>query len=183
MRATEKNMANAISTVGDITTGRKCLTFHPDQYIKIILAAMQTARTGCAAVVDDTGALTGLLTEREVLRHIFRMVVDPTISHANLGKHLEDMKVRDVMIAAPATLDDTMDIEDALDRMTELGFRFMPVLNHKTRALIGVADERELAIHVKNRLAHMRREKAQKDAVISYLFHEPYGAGYTLHTV
>lgn len=184
MRETEKNIqAKSINTVGDIMADRKCLTFHKDQYIKIILAAMQKARTGCAAVVDDTGALAGLLTERHVLRHIFRLVTDPTISRANVGKYLEDMKVEDVMIARPATLDSAMDIEDALDRMTELGFRYMPVVNQRTRALMGVADERELAIHVKNRLAHVRREKAQKDAVISYLFHEPYGAGYTLHTV
>ena len=82
MRATEAKAVNKeISTVRDIAAMRKCLYFYPDQYIKIILSTMRHARTGCAGVVDDQGNLVGILTEREILRRIFEMVADATISH------------------------------------------------------------------------------------------------------
>lgn len=183
MRATRTNeQTGEVSTVGDIAATRKYLVFHPDQFIKIILATMQRAQIGCAAVVDDKGRLFGMLTEREILRRIFAMVADPTISHANLGKHIEDMRVYDVMIPDPVTLGKDTDIEDALARMTTLGFRFMPVVDEQTKKLIGLVDEREVAVHVKNRLDRVKREAAEKEAMLHHLFREPYGIGYGLQT-
>jgi CBS domain-containing protein len=177
MRATEeKKIKGEISTVGDIAATRKCLFFHPDQFIKIILTAMQHARTGCAGVIDDDGGLVGMLTEREILRRIFEMVSDPTIHRRNIGKHVDDMTVREIMIANPKTLKDDTDIEEALEVMTELGFRFMPVVSRDSRKLVGLVDEREVAIHVKNRLDRIKREAAEKEALLYSLFREPYGS-------
>ncbi len=179
MRATEEKKAKGeISTVGDIAATRKCLSFHPDQFIKIILTAMQNARTGCAGVVDDSGNLVGMLTEREILSRIFEMVDDPTINRRNIGKHVDDMTVRNVMIANPKTLKADTDIEDALEVMTKLGFRFMPVVSYDGRKLAGLVDEREVAIHVKNRLDRIKREAAEKEAIFCSLFREPYGASF-----
>ncbi len=180
MRATEeKKIKGEISTAGDIAAARKCLSFHPDQFIKIILAAMQRARTGCAGVVDEHGNLVGILTEREILRRIFEMVADPTINRNNIGKHVDDMTVRDIMITNPKTLKDDTDIEEALEIMTKFGFRFMPVVSHTDRRkLVGLVDEREIAIHVKNRLDRIKREAAEKEAIFNSLFREPYGTSF-----
>jgi len=180
MRATDaKKVKGEISTVGDIAATRKCLSFHPDQFIKIILASMQRARTGCAGVIDYNGNLVGMLTEREILRKIFEMVADPTISRSNIGKHVDDMTVRDVMITAPKVFEDDTDIEEALEIMTELGFRFMPVVSRSdSRKLIGLVDEREVAIHVKNRLDRIKRKAAEKEAIFCSLFREPYGTSF-----
>lgn len=178
MGASEQKQDRSISTVGDIAASRKCLIFYPEQFIKIILKTMQTTRTGCAAVLDDDGRLVGMLTEREILRRIFTLVADPTINHANIGKHIDDMTVRDVMIASPHVLADDTDIEQALEVMTDLGFRFMPVVSRTdpTKA-VGLMDEREVAIHVKNRLDQVKREAAEKEYLLNGLFREPYGAG------
>lgn len=178
MGATEKKQDREISTVGDIAASRKCLLFYPEQFIKIILKTMQNTRTGCAGVIDDNGHLVGMLTEREILRRIFALVVDPTINHANIGKHIDDMTVYDVMIPAPKTLNMDTDIEEALQIMTELGFRFMPVVSrHDKHELVGLVDEREVAIHVKNRLGRIKQEAAEKEQLLYGLFREPYGAG------
>lgn len=143
---------------------------------------MQAARTDCAGVVDSERNLIGMLTEREILRHIFAMLTDPTISLKNIGKHVDDMTVQEVMIKDPRVLKDDTDIEDALETMTELGFRFMPVVSrHDGRRLVGFVDEREVAIHVKNRLDRIKREAAEAKAVLLSFFREPYGAGYSLH--
>jgi CBS domain-containing protein len=168
-----------ISTVGSIAALRKCLYFQPDQFIKIILATMQHSRTGCAGVINDKGHLVGMLTEREILRHIFAMVADPTIRRGNIGKNVDDMTVRDVMIEKPRTLCEDTDIEEALAIMTELGYRFMPVVSRRDkRRIIGLVDEREVAIHVKNRLDRVKREAAEKEMIFQSLLREPYGTGF-----
>lgn len=178
MRATEKRQDREIATVGDIAASRKCLLFYPEQFVKIILKTMQNTRTGCASVIDDAGNLIGMLTEREILRHIFALLSDPTINHANIGKYIDDMTVHDVMIAGPEILDADTDIEDALEIMTDLGFRFMPIVTrYDRRKPIGLVDEREVAIHVKNRLDRIKREAADKEQLLYGLFREPYGAG------
>lgn len=180
MRVTEAKAKNEeISTVGDIAATRKCLYFHPDQFIKIILTAMQNARTGCAGVVDDEGNLVGMLTEREILRRIFDMVADPTINRRNIGKHVDDMIVQDVMITSPKVFTDDTDIEEAFEVMTQLGFRFMPVVRCQDgRKIVGLVDEREVAIHVKNRLDRIKREAAEKESMFHSFFREPYGSSF-----
>lgn len=178
MGATEKKQDREISTVGDIAASRKCLLFYPEQFIKIILKTMQNTRTGCAGVIDDAGNLIGMLTEREILRHIFALLNDPAINHANIGNYIDDMTVHDVMIANSEILDADTDIEDALEAMTALGFRFMPVVTrYDRRKPIGLIDEREVAIHVKSRLDRIKREAAEKEQLFYGLFREPYGAG------
>lgn len=177
METRERN--GGISTVGDITKTRKCLSFHPGQFVKTILAAMQNARTGCAGAVDEEGRLVGMLTERDILRRIFDMAGGPAVDRHHVGRHVDDMTVREVMIADPQVLEDDTDIEEALEIMTDLGFRFMPVVSrHDRRALVGLVDEREVAIHVKNRLDSIKKEAARKEAVFNSFWREPYGIGF-----
>lgn len=61
--------------------------------------------------------------------------------------------------------------------MTALGFRFMPVVSSRdSKKPLGLVDEREVAIHVKNRLDRVKREAAEKEQLLYGLFREPYGA-------
>jgi CBS domain-containing protein len=53
-------ITSQINTVGHIAASRNCLSFQPDQHVKIILRAMQNSRTGSAGVVDEKGNLVGL---------------------------------------------------------------------------------------------------------------------------
>jgi CBS domain-containing protein len=180
---TTAHLYNHVNTIGDIAASRNCLSFQPDQFVKLILKAMQSSRTGSAGVVDDDGNLVGMLTEREILRRVFAMIDDRTIDHSKLGKYIDDMIVRDVMISNPRILSDNVDIEDALEIMTRLGFRYMPVVSRfDGRKLLGVVDEREVAIHVKNRLDQVKEDVEKKSSLLSYFFREPYGTGYSVST-
>lgn len=179
MQTTAQFYNKQINTVGHIAASRNCLSFQPDQHVKIILRAMQNSRTGSAGVVDEKGNLVGLLTEREILRRIFAMINDSTIDNSKLGRYVDDMIVDDVMIPNPKTLKDDMDIENALEAMTRLGFRYMPVVSRfDGMRLLGVVDEREVAIHVKNRLDQVKEDAEKKGSLLSYFFHEPYGTGF-----
>jgi CBS domain-containing protein len=82
-----------------------------------------------AALVRDDGRLTGILTERDVLRAIAR------------GVH-EDRRVADCMTAHPETIgpDDTP--EHAVVLMLHGGFRHLPVVQGDN--LVGVISIRDL---------------------------------------
>lgn len=174
MQATQQ-----FQTVGDIARSRRCLTFLPEQFIRVILPAMQRNGAGAAGVVDEEGELIGLLTEREILRRVFAMATDPLINPGNLGKHIDDLTVAGVMAPQPVTLFEDADIEEALGTMVKQGFRFMPVVSRADpRHLVGIADERELALLVQNRLRDLKRSEAESRSLLAYLFREPYGAGF-----
>lgn len=170
-------------TVGQILSGRKLMTFFPDQYVKTILVTLRAASVGCAGVVDDKGVFVGILTEQEILRRIFSMLIDPTINQKNIGKYVDDMTVRDVMIRNPETLPDNTKLETALEIITSRGLRFMPVVCHENpEKLLGIIDERELAIETKRKLDKIRNEATQKEAVFCSLLYEPYGIGMETYT-
>ena len=166
-------------TVGEVETQNLCLTFQPQQPIRVILTAMQKTRTGAACVIDAKSHLVGILTEREILRHIFAMLDDPKISFSDLSRHVADLKVSDVMTPQPEVLIDTMAAEEALTMMTTLGYRYMPIVSHDNPTkMLGIADERELALHVGSRLADARSEIVAKDDLLVHMLSEPYGLGY-----
>lgn len=165
--------------VGDVETQNLCLTFRPEQPIKVILTMMQKTRTGAACVIDAKSKLVGILTEREILRHVFALLDDQNINFSDSSRLVAELKVSDVMTPQPEVLVDTMAAEDALTLMTKLGYRYMPIVSHDdpTR-MLGIADERELALHVGNRLADARTEMAAKDVLLVHMLSEPYGLGY-----
>lgn len=180
MAITNQASQGEINTVGDITAMRNCLSFQKGQFVKLILKAMRHSRTGTAGIVDERGNLLGLLTEREILRRIFAMISDNTINQSKIGRYIDDMVVEDVMISQPQILTANTDIEDALEIMTKLGFRYMPVIaSDNNNRLMGIVDEREVAIHVKNRLERLKEESRRQESLLGYLFHEPYGAAYS----
>lgn len=168
-------------TVGDLALSRRCMTFHPDEFVNVILPVLQTSAAGAAGVVDDEGSLVGLLTERHILRHVFLKVFDPTINPANLRKYLEDMTVEEAMIPAPETLDESIGMEDAVGMMVRRGYRFMPVVSRTDkRHLLGIVDEREIALHLKNQLQEVKKTAEETQSILSFMLREPYGAGMQL---
>jgi CBS domain-containing protein len=100
-------------TIGDIVSRRHSPCFFESDYIKIILPLLQESDIAAAAVIDDDGRLSGLLTERAILRHIFARACGKSIHASNVRKYIDDMRVDEVMIRQPETLDDDMSIEDA----------------------------------------------------------------------
>jgi CBS domain-containing protein len=176
-----RNKQSTPRTVGDLVTKRRCMTFHPGEYVEIILPLLQSHETGVAGVLDDEGGLVGLLTEREILRRIFARIHDPVISPANLRKHLEDMTVEEVMIAAPRTLDEATDFEEAAGMMLLHNLRFMPVVSRADREhLLGIVSEREVAEALRTRLLEIKQSEAESRSLLSFMLHEPYGLGYSM---
>jgi CBS domain-containing protein len=168
-------------TVGDIVSHRFSPTFFENDYVKLILPFLQEADAGAACVLDDNDRLSGLLTERAILRHIFACSSDKLINSKNVRKYIEDMRVNDVMIRKPETLDDTMTIEDAAGLMLRRGYRFMPVVSRAGRdKVLGIVGERELAIHLQQLLQEAKKSEQAHKSLFWQMLREPYGSGYAL---
>jgi len=172
-----------LKTIGDIVSRRHSPSFFETDYVKIILPLLQESDIAAAAVIDEDGRLSGLLTERAILRHIFARTSGKSIHASNVRKYIDDMRVDDVMIRRPETLDDDMSIEDAADLMLRRGYRFMPVVSRLDgRKLVGIVSERELAVHLQQRLREARTSEKTSKSILSYMLSEPYGCGYQLET-
>ena len=170
-----------IQTAGDLALSRRCITFRPDEFVDVILPVLQNSREGAAGVLDDEGNLIGLLTERQILRQVFMKAVDPAINPANLRKYIQDMTVSQAMIPYPETLDEDIDIEEAVGIMLRHGYRFMPVVSKADRQhLLGVVSEQEMALHLKKRLQKARQSEEETKTLLFSMLHEPYGTGVAL---
>jgi CBS domain-containing protein len=96
----------------------------------IEVAQRMVDRNVGAVLVLDAGRLTGILTERDVLRAVARGLSD-------------DMRVADCMTAHPETIGPDDTTEHAVVLMLHGGFRHLPVVQDDN--LVGVISIRDLA--------------------------------------
>ena len=165
-----------IQTIGDVVSHRHCPVFFENDPVKIILPLLEESGTGAAGVVDMEGALTGLLTERDILRHVFAR---SATGRGAGGRLLDTLSVGDVMTSGPETLQEDMTIEDAAAFMLRRGRHVMPVVSrYDARCLVGIVSEHELSGCLQERLKAARKSERAHKSILSYMLREPYGAGY-----
>lgn len=105
------------STVGDImsknvaTCGRGDRLHHAAQL-------MWEQRRGCVVVLDETGGLAGIVTDRDVCMAAYTQ-----------GRRLEDIGVTTAMSKTPCTCAPTATIEEAEDEMIAHGVRQLAVVD------------------------------------------------------
>ncbi len=94
------------------------------------IAAMNDRKTGCVCVVE-TGALAGILTERDLLR-LAQEELRPS-----------EIPIGNVMTADPETLHPEDGIAVALNLMSAKGFRHIPVVDDDDRP-VGIVAMRDI---------------------------------------
>lgn len=116
-------------TVGDIMrSGAENPAIRVTATTREMLVEMTSKRLGATSVVDDTGALLGLVTDYDIRRVL------------ELGQDLFSMTIVDVMNSAPSyTFSDEKAVA-ALELMEhrEKPFLLLPVLNRETRKVVGM---------------------------------------------
>jgi CBS domain-containing protein len=115
------------------------LTVDPSTVTTEAVRAMSRAHVGSILVVDDTGALVGIFTERDILRAFDELTADAART-APISK---------TMTWHPSTIGPDATVGEALDRMLDGGFRHLPVMDDST--LIGIVSMRDLARSVSER--------------------------------
>ncbi len=109
---------------------RPTLMVQPQTSVAEVIAQMNARGCGCALVVD-AGALVGIFTERDVLKRVAAGRVDASTT-----------PVAELMTRDPDTLPNDTTVAYALNRMTEEGYRHIPLLADDGRpvGLVGMRD-------------------------------------------
>ena len=110
-------------------------TFHveADQSVIDVVKLMVAHNIG-AVVVMRNGDLTGLFTERDLMKRVVNESKDPRTTT------VAEVMTRDLVIVSPER-----SLEDCLELMRERGFRHLPVC--QGRQLFGVISLRDLLAH------------------------------------
>lgn len=101
-----------------------------------LAAAAETLRqhdVGCLLVVDESGRLTGILTEGRLLRRV----------GADLDR-LNRLKVSDVMRANPETVNPDHPLAHAIHRMIVSEIRYLPLVDSQRRP-VGIVSSGDIA--------------------------------------
>lgn len=147
-------------TLGRVIRDASLLTLPPDASVREATALMSKHHCGAVGVVDENQNLIGILADRDIIRNVVCS-----------GKNPDETDVGSVMTGDPETIDFSCDANDALEVISRLGYRYLPVL--KDGKMAGILDVRDLYEEVR-RL--MRQALEHKDMLLNYVFHEAYGA-------
>jgi CBS domain-containing protein len=119
-----------MQTIRDVMSS-ELVTVSPNATVAEAASIMSARHVGSALVLDDAGDLTGIFTERDILRALG--------SDFDAAAHT----VAEWMSRTPTTIDVGAGVADALDRMLHGGFRHLPVIDGG--ALVGVVSLRDLS--------------------------------------
>lgn len=102
----------------------------PDEWVQDVIQGMRERNHGCVLVTED-GVLSGIFTERDVVRRVAGLV-DPRTT-----------RVRSVMTRDPEAVSFHDTIAAALNKMTVGGFRHVPLVDIRRRP-VGVVSVKDI---------------------------------------
>jgi CBS domain-containing protein len=123
---------------------RTPVTLPPDASLAEAMAVLLDRNVGALPIVDEGGALVGILSERDVL-----------LKAAGV-EGCNRRPVSDFMTARPETVRETATLAFALHKMDSGGYRHLPVT--RDGRLVGIVSVRDLMRHV-TQLARMQIEE------------------------
>ncbi len=104
--------------------GSQVTTIEPHSSLREALCNLIENKVGSLLVKDPSGALSGIITERDLMREVYEEC------------ELDNKKVGEVMTRKIVTVAPEDDIEHIMNEMTEGRFRHMPVV--KDEKLVGI---------------------------------------------
>jgi len=130
--------------------GRSVTTARPDQSLSEVASKLSSRKIGAVVVVGESGTVTGIVSERDVIRAI-----------AERGAAALDMQVSRFMTRDVVTCSETSLVDEMMEMMTSGRFRHLPVV--EDGALVGIVSIGDV---VKNHVATVEMEVS---AMRSYL--------------
>lgn len=140
--------------VSDILSrkGTDVFTIAPDVSVSEALRVLAEHNVGALVVCDATGAIIGIVSERDVVRRLARS------GAATLQMAVEDLMTADVLTCTPdATADDVM------QTMTTRRARHLPIVDDRER-LVGIVSIGDV---VKSRIDDLQVQAESMEAYIS----------------
>jgi CBS domain-containing protein len=118
----------------------------PDTRLSECISIMQERRIGSLLVVDTSGVLQGIFTERDCLMRVLGKVSD-----------LSTTAVKDFMTANPITERPDVSLAFALNLMSNGGFRHIPIVD-QDKMPIGVLSVKDVIDHIVNKMVQAIHE-------------------------
>ncbi len=111
------------------TKGAEVVTIRADQTLKEAVTLLATRKIGAVVVVDGTGGLAGIISERDLIR--------AAAGQAGFwSQPVEAAMTRQVITGAPQD-----DLRSVLQTMTDKRFRHLPILeNGRLTGIISIGD-------------------------------------------
>jgi len=124
------------------------ISCRPEDSVKSAATLLATNKIGAMPVLDDNGALVGLLSERDVVRGLSMPNLDIMRVH-----------VADLMSRNPVTCDKEDSMEHAMKLMNRYRFRHMPVMDgDRLFGMLSIRDTLEDMLHEKELEANVMRD-------------------------
>ena len=130
--------------------GDLVVTVRPDDTVERLLELLEEHRIGALVVSEDGEGVSGIVSERDVVRHL----------HSD-GPGILQAAVSSIMTSEVITCDFDMHIEDLARIMTDQRIRHVPVVvDEKLLAIVSIGDV------VKNRIDELQTER---DQLVGYI--------------
>jgi CBS domain-containing protein len=126
-------------------------TLRGDATLEQAAALLDQKRVGALVVLDQGGAIVGVISERDIVREVARQ------GAPCMGSQVASVMSRDVVTARVAET-----VDDGLARMTDRRIRHLPVV--EDGKLVGIVSIGDL---VKHRIAAVEAEAAAMQAYIA----------------
>ncbi|MEM7733865.1 MAG: CBS domain-containing protein [Pseudomonadota bacterium] len=127
-------------------------TVTEDQMVADAVTVMAERNYGAMIVVDDDDKVTGILTERDVVKRI-----------VGAGKSADGMKVSDIMTRDPSVAREDDEIETWMKTMSQKRFRRIPVVGDDDR-LIAILTQTDLIAYAWPVLLSQTKELALRES-------------------
>ncbi len=132
------NVANLLAT-----KGRDVATINQERTVHDAVAMLKERGIGALVVVGGTGPLTGILSERDVVR-----------AFAREGADALDLRVAALMSTSVTTCEESTSVNELMTTMTEKRIRHVPVV--QGGLLVGIVSIGDV---VKARVTELENEK------------------------
>ncbi|HEX2529694.1 MAG TPA: CBS domain-containing protein [Geminicoccus sp.] len=139
--------------VRDLIERDRLVSAGPDDTVEAAVRRMAENKCGCILVLEGD-RLVGIFTERDLVLRV-----------AGAGKDLPGTRLVEVMTPEPDTIEADRPVQDAVRRMDELSYRYLPVT--EGGRVIGVLSMRNLPFGT---LLGMQWELDERQAVAERLW-------------
>lgn len=148
-----------IPEIVDLIENQQVITANAGLSVQDAARIMASKRIG-AVIVLEAGTLTGIFTERDVLRLVAE------------ERDLRNTTLSEAMTRNPSTVTLDTEFQDAVAIMLENGFRHLPVIDHakgdipddRTSRLIGMVSSRDFLRHFGARPTTTAEEPSDTDS-------------------
>lgn len=138
-----------IDEILEAKTDREVVTIRPDAGVRELLAVLAEHNIGALVVSSDGSSLDGIVSERDVVRHLHHdgTVVDNTVAA--------------IMTPVVETCAPDDDLDEVMSTMTARRFRHVPVV--ADGALVGIVSIGDV---VKHKIGQLEFERDQLDSYV-----------------